>query len=70
MTRILCVGAAVVDFVFHLPALPDKPEKYGTEDAEIVGGGCAANAALAIARLGGEKPFWVRGWGGLIPSAI
>ena len=37
-----------------------KPEKYGTEDAEIVGGGCAANAAVAIARLGGKALLGAR----------
>ncbi|TCL08362.1 sulfofructose kinase [Shimia isoporae] len=54
MSKVLCVGAAVVDFVFHLETLPRLPEKYGTDEADIVGGGCAANAAVAIARLGGE----------------
>ncbi|WP_421703129.1 PfkB family carbohydrate kinase [Aliiroseovarius sp.] len=60
MNRVLCIGAAVVDFVFHLPSLPGKPQKYGTEEAEIVGGGCAANAAVAIARLGGEAVLGAR----------
>lgn len=54
MARILCVGAAVVDFVFNLDDLPRRPEKYSTESATIVGGGCAANAAVAISRLGGQ----------------
>ncbi|MGI9356862.1 MAG: PfkB family carbohydrate kinase, partial [Rhizobiaceae bacterium] len=31
-----------------------EPRKYFTYDAAITGGGCAANAAVAIARLGGE----------------
>ncbi|MGR3635291.1 MAG: PfkB family carbohydrate kinase [Shimia sp.] len=60
MTKILCVGAAVVDFVFHLEALPKLPEKYGTEEADIVGGGCAANAAVAVARLGGTAVLGAR----------
>ncbi|MBO9479483.1 sugar kinase [Shimia sp. R11_0] len=60
MSRILCVGAAVVDFVFHLPALPHRAEKYGTEEADIVGGGCAANAAVAIARMGGAAVLGAR----------
>lgn len=60
MSKVLCVGAAVVDFVFHLEALPRLPEKYGTEDADIVGGGCAANAAVAIARMGGEAVLGAR----------
>ena len=54
MTRILCVGVAVADFVFHLDKLPDRTEKYLATEASIVGGGCAANAAVTIARLGGD----------------
>ena len=60
MSKILCVGAAVVDCVFHLQALPKLPEKYGTEEADVVGGGCAANAAVAIARLGGDVVLGAR----------
>lgn len=54
MARVLCVGSSVVDFVFRLDALPTRPEKLRALDARIVGGGCAANAAVAVARLGGE----------------
>lgn len=52
--RLLVTGVAVLDFVFQLDALPQRPEKYRARDAAIVGGGCAANAAVAVARLGGE----------------
>jgi sulfofructose kinase len=54
MTRVLCVGMAVIDFVFYLDKLPEKAEKYSTEKATIIGGGCAANSAVAVARLGGS----------------
>ncbi len=54
MARILVTGVAVVDFVFNLDTMPSRPEKYRASDAAIVGGGCAANAAVAIARLGGD----------------
>ncbi|MFY0619562.1 PfkB family carbohydrate kinase [Shimia sp.] len=60
MSTVLCVGGAVVDFVFRLDVLPKLPEKYGTEDADIVGGGIAANAAVAIARMGGEAVLGAR----------
>lgn len=53
MTEILVVGMAVVDFVFAIDALPQAAEKYRATDAQIVGGGPAANAAVGIARLGG-----------------
>lgn len=54
MPRVLIVGVATVDFVFRMDRFPDKPEKYRAEDVATVGGGCAANAAVAIARLGAE----------------
>ena len=54
MTRLLTAGVAVMDFVFHLDAMPDKPEKYRANDATISGGGNAANASVAAARLGAE----------------
>lgn len=54
MTTILIAGVAVVDFVFSVDQMPRRPEKYRARDAAIVGGGCAANAAVAVARLGGN----------------
>lgn len=60
MTTILTVGVAVIDIVMSVDALPRKPEKYRARDAAIVGGGCAANAAVAIARLGGRSRLAAR----------
>lgn len=54
MTRILVVGVAVMDFVFYVEHFPIGGEKNRARDAVVVGGGCAANAAVAISRLGGE----------------
>ncbi|HEY8595365.1 MAG TPA: PfkB family carbohydrate kinase [Devosiaceae bacterium] len=59
MTNILVAGSAVVDFVFMLDEMPRQPEKYRAREAAIVGGGCAANAAVAIARLGGHPQLAV-----------
>jgi sulfofructose kinase len=53
MPTVLCVGHAVQDFVFYVPALPDRGVKYRATRFESVGGGPAATAAVAIARLGG-----------------
>lgn len=53
MTRLLVTGVAVIDFVFHLDAMPRTAEKHRARAATITGGGNAANAATAIARLGG-----------------
>ncbi|WP_340159096.1 PfkB family carbohydrate kinase [uncultured Hoeflea sp.] len=54
MTKIVTTGVAVMDFVFHLDEMPRLAEKYRAKGAEITGGGGAANAAAAIARLGGH----------------
>ena len=51
MARIVTAGVAVVDFVFFLDEMPRLAEKYRARDAQITGGGGAANAAAAIARL-------------------
>ena len=60
MTTVLCVGHAVQDFVFTVPVLPDRGEKYRATRLESVGGGPAATAAVAIARLGGEAVLAAR----------
>ncbi len=54
MASVLIGGMAVVDFVFQTDHLPPDPVKYRATDAQIIGGGCAANAAVAVARLGAE----------------
>lgn len=54
MTTVLCAGIAVIDFVMSLDEMPRHAEKYRARDAAVVGGGCAANAAVGIARLGGH----------------
>jgi sulfofructose kinase len=53
VTRVLCVGHAVQDFVFSLPRLPDRAAKYRSEQFVTTGGGPAATAAVTVARLGG-----------------
>lgn len=54
MTKILVAGMAVMDYVFFVDDFPTEAAKYRANDATVVGGGCAANAAVAIARLQGE----------------
>jgi len=74
MARILLCGIAVSDFVFKVETMPREPRKYFTYEAAITGGGCAANAAVAIARLGGETLLAARlgddPVGDLIASAL
>lgn len=54
MVGVLCVGFAALDHVFGLKAMPQRPEKHVAHRFAAVGGGNAANAAVAIARLGGQ----------------
>lgn len=54
MPDILVAGVAVLDFIFHMDSFPRTAEKYRAKGANITGGGNAANAAVAIARLGGN----------------
>ncbi|MCP8937710.1 PfkB family carbohydrate kinase [Alsobacter sp. SYSU M60028] len=54
MTGVLCVGIATQDFVFGMDAMPSRAEKHRARDLAAVGGGIAANAAVAVARLGGR----------------
>lgn len=60
MALVLCVGHAVQDFVFTVPELPTRGEKYRASAFATVGGGPAATAAVAIARLGGRARLATR----------
>jgi sulfofructose kinase len=53
MKRVLCVGHAVQDYVFRVPRMPARAEKHRATGFSTTGGGPAATAAVAIARLGG-----------------
>lgn len=60
MAQVLVCGSAAVDMVFEVDAFPERAEKYAAQEARIVGGGCAANAAVAIRRLGGQARLVAR----------
>lgn len=60
MTDVLVAGVAVADVVLRVRDLPRQAEKYRAEDASITVGGCAANAAVAVARLGGRARLAAR----------
>ena len=55
MATVLCVGIAVLDYVFSVETMPVRAEKYRARDLAVVGGGIAANASVAVARLGGRS---------------
>lgn len=53
----LCVGYACVDINFSASHHPEADEKIRARSMLCCGGGPAANAAVAIARLGGSAQF-------------
>ncbi len=57
MTRIACVGITVLDRIWYLTDLPKEGGKYVADDYKEVGGGPAATAAVAAAKLGAEVDF-------------
>lgn len=60
MTRVLCIGIAVVDFVFRYPELPRGPGKHIADGMVAVLGGMAANGAAAAAKLGADAALMTR----------
>jgi sulfofructose kinase len=58
--HIICVGHAALDRVYRIEAFPPQPTKVRALEHIEAGGGMAANAAVAIARLGGVAELWSR----------
>jgi sulfofructose kinase len=58
--RIICVGHAALDRIYRIEAFPPEPSKVRALEHIEAGGGMAANAAVAIARLGGKAELWSR----------
>jgi sugar/nucleoside kinase (ribokinase family) len=55
--KILCAGIAAQDIVMRVENFPAPGTKIMASEFIITGGGCAANAAVAIARLDGNAAF-------------
>ncbi|HET8527355.1 MAG TPA: PfkB family carbohydrate kinase [Gaiellaceae bacterium] len=49
---IVCVGLATRDTIYRLPELPEPDGRVVADERVVAGGGPAATAAVAIARLG------------------
>lgn len=60
MTRILCLGNTTLDKIWPVSQLPSSGGKYRASGYLEVGGGMAANAAVAVAKLGGNAAYWGR----------
>jgi sulfofructose kinase len=58
--RIICVGHAALDRIYRIEGFPPEPTKVRALEHVECGGGMAANAAVAIARLGGKAELWSR----------
>ena len=58
--RILCIGHSALDRIYRIEAFPPEPTKVRALEHVEAGGGMAANAAVAIARLGGKAELWSR----------
>jgi sulfofructose kinase len=60
MASVLCIGISVLDYVFQVDVMPTRAEKYRAHAMAEVGGGIAANAAVAVARQGGRAQLITR----------
>lgn len=60
MVPILCIGMSAMDGVYRVPKIPATPTKILATGFTECGGGMAANASVAIARLGGGAHYWGR----------
>jgi sulfofructose kinase len=58
--RVAILGQAFLDTIVYLPVLPTKPTKIRATDVIRTGGGIAATAAYAAARLGARPIYWGR----------
>jgi sulfofructose kinase len=59
--HIICLGgSATIDQIFYVDTVPAPSAKISASEFVITGGGVAANAAVAIQRLGGMATYWGR----------
>jgi len=60
MVRILFFGTSALDAIYRVPRIPAQPTKVLATGFTECGGGMAANASVAVARLGGAAHYWGR----------
>lgn len=58
--RVICLGITTLDRIWPVRDMPVGGGKYRASDYLEVGGGMAANAAVAAARLGADCAYWGR----------
>jgi sugar/nucleoside kinase (ribokinase family) len=57
VTRIVCAGLATRDTIWRVPSHPPEDGRVVASEVQVAGGGPAATAAVAIARLGCSVSF-------------
>ena len=55
--QVVCVGLATLDAIFALPRHPGQDDRVVADELAVAGGGPAATAAVALARLGVDVAF-------------
>ena len=70
MPTVLCVGMAVLDRIFTVPALPAGPTKLYATALHETGGGPASTAAATVVRLGGRARLFARVGADAVGDAI
>jgi sulfofructose kinase len=57
---VVCLGSVVMDHTFQVDDIVQPPSKNRARSYAIGAGGLAANASIAVSRLGGNCIFWGR----------
>lgn len=57
---VVCLGSVVMDHTFYVDDVVQPPSKNRARNYTLGAGGLAANASIAVARLGGHCIFWGR----------
>lgn len=57
---VVCLGSVVMDHTFQVDDIAQPPSKNRARGYAIGAGGLAANASIAVSRLGGKCLFWGR----------
>lgn len=60
MVRLICLGHGTIDLIYRVGAIPERPTKIVARAFTESGGGMAANASVAAARLGARVHYWGR----------
>jgi sulfofructose kinase len=57
---VVCLGSVVMDHTFYVDEIVQPPSKNRARNYNLGAGGLAANASIAVSRLGGNCIFWGR----------